>query len=84
MGGRFGVVDDDIDKVSCDALEAFDDLVDYLDEPPGGLVATLRHDEPLRDSVRCAESSVGYGIIVNGNLVEERDDLEKGKYASFT
>eukprot|EP00904_Undaria_pinnatifida_P010008 jgi/Undpi1/6137/HiC_scaffold_20.g08622.m1 len=43
-----GVEDDDVVEVGGDAFEVFDDLVDYLDEPPGRGVATLRHDEPLK------------------------------------
>ena len=69
---------------SCDALETFDNLVDYLDEPAGGSVATLRHDEPLDEPVRCTEGGEGNGILVNGNLVEGGDGIEQGKDASFT
>ena len=69
---------------SCDALETFDNLVDYLDEPAGGSVATLRHDEPLDEPVRCTEGGEGNDILVDGNLVEGGDEVEQGKYASFT
>ena len=84
VGGGVGVVDDDIVKVSYDALEAFDDLVDYLVEPPGGSVVTLRYDEPLEEPVRCAEGGWGNGILVNGNLVKGGDEVEQGKDASFS
>ena len=84
VGGGVGVVDDDIVKVSRDALEAFDDLVDYLDEPARGSVATLWHDEPLEEPVTCAGGGEGNCILVDGNLVEGGDKVERGKYASFT
>ena len=66
VGGGVGVVDDDIVKVSRDALEAFDDLVDYLDEPAGGGTTALRHDEPLEKTVKCVEGGEGNAILVDG------------------
>ena len=41
MVGRGGVEDDDVVEVCGDAFQAFDDLVDDLDEPAGGGAATL-------------------------------------------
>ena len=75
VGCGVGIVDDDIVKVSGDAFEAFDDLVDSLDEPAGGGTATSRHDELLEKPVMCGEDSEGNGILVDGYLVEERGGI---------
>ena len=42
-----GVEDDDVVEIRGDEFQAFDDLVDNLDEPAGGGAAALRHNKPL-------------------------------------
>ena len=85
VGGGVGVVDDDIVKVSRDALEAFDDLVDYLDEPAGGGTAAMQHDEPLEKPVMCVEGGEGNASLVDGLIwwKEETKSYRK-RHASFT
>ena len=44
---EIGVEDDDVVEIRGDEFQAFDDLVDNLDEPAGGGAAALRHNKPL-------------------------------------
>ena len=82
-GCGIGIADNDMVKVSGDAFEAFDDLVDFLDEPVGGGTAALRHDEPLEKPARCAEGGEGNCILVDDNLVEGGAEVEQGEDPSF-
>ena len=85
MGCRVRIVDDDIVKVSGDTFEAFDDLVDYLDEPAGGGTAAMQHDEPLEKPVMCVEGGEGNASLVDGLIwwKEETKSYRK-RHASFT
>ena len=65
-----GVVNYDVVEVGCHAVEVLDALVDALDEPAGHGTDTLRHDEPFQESVGGAYGREGYGVLVDGYLVE--------------
>ena len=52
--GGVGVEDDDVVEVGSNAVEAFDDLVDDLDEPPWSNAASLCHCQPLEETCGCA------------------------------
>ena len=54
--GGVGIEDDDVVEVGSDAVEALDELVDDLDEPPRRSAASLWHNQPLEESHGCAES----------------------------
>ena len=85
MGCRVRIGDDDIVNVSCDTFDAFDDLVDYLDEPAGGGTTALRHDEPLEKPVKCVEGGEGNAILVDGLIWwKEETRSHRAKRASFT
>ena len=60
MGRGTWVVNYDVVKVGCYAVEVLDSLVDNLDEPAGRGIATLRHDEPFEESVGGAYGREGY------------------------
>ena len=81
--GRGGVEDDDVVEVRGDAFQAFDDLVDDLHEPVGGGAAALRHYKPFKEPVGGAERRQWDGVLVNGDLVEGGDQVEKGENAAF-
>ena len=81
--GRGGVEDDDVVEVCGDAFQAFDDLVDDLDEPAGGGAAALRRYKPFEEPVGGAERRQWDGVLVDGDLVEGGDQVEKGKNAAF-
>ena len=46
-------------------------------KPTGRGVATLRHDEPLEESGWGAEGGEGYGVLVDGDSVERRHEVEQ-------
>ena len=48
--GGVSVEDDDVTEVGSKAVEALDDLVDDLDEPPWSSAASLRHYQPLEET----------------------------------
>ena len=83
VGGRGGVEDDDVVEVCGDAFQAFDDLVDDLDEPAGGGAAALRHYKPFEEPVGGAERRQWDGVLVNGDLVEGGDQVEEGENTAF-
>ena len=79
-----GVENYDVVEVGRYAVRVFDDLVDGLEKPATQGAASLRHDEPLEESGGRAESSQGYGVLVDGDLVERRHEVEQGEDAAFS
>ena len=65
-------------------LQAFDHLVDHLDEPTRRSTATLGHDEPLIEARRSAKGRERNGVFVRSNLMERRSQVEQGKHTSFS
>ena len=73
--GGVGVEDDDVVEARGDAFQAFDDLVNVLNEPTEGGTAALRHHKPLEEPVRRAKRRQRDGILVDGDLVERGDQI---------
>ena len=74
----------DVVEVGRYAVKVFDDLVDDLDEPARRGAASLRHGKPLEESGGRAESSQGYGILIDGDLVERRHGIGQGEDATLS
>ena len=56
-----------------------------LGEPDGGGTTTRWHVEPLERLIRCVEGDAGVLVLVDGDLMKGRDDVEQeGEGASFT
>ena len=83
VGRGIWVVNYDVIKVGCCAVEVLDNLVDNLDEPAGHGIAILRHDEPFEELGGGAKGGEGYSVLLDGYLVERRNEVEHGKYSSF-
>ena len=79
--GGVGVEDDDVVEVRGDGFQAFDYLVNNLNEPTGGGTAALRHHKPLEEPVWRAKRRQRDGILVDGDLVELGDQVEEGENA---
>ena len=77
--GRGGIEDDDVVEVCGDPLQAFDDLVDDLDEPAGGGAAALRHYKPSEEPVGGAERLQWDGVLVDRDLVKEETRSKREK-----
>ena len=77
MKGGVDVEDNDVVELGNDAVEAFDNFVDDLDEPPWTSAASLCHNQPLEDKRGCAESSERYRVLVHYYLMERRDELKE-------
>ena len=75
--GGVGVEDDHVVEVSSDAVEAFDGLVDDLEEPPWSGDASLLHHQPLEEAHGCKESSERYRVLVHCCLVKRRAEVEE-------
>ena len=82
MGRGIWVVNYDV-KVGFYAVEVLDNLVYNLDEPAGRGIATLGHDEPFEEQGGGAKGGEGYRVLIDGYLVEQRHEVEQGKYSSF-
>ena len=81
LNSRVGVEDDHIVEAGCHLIQALYNVVDNLDQPPGRRAASLGHDVPLieaRGSAKCRERN---GIIVRGNMMERRNQVEQGKHS---
>ena len=83
MGSWVGVAHDDVVKVGGDAFNLFDDLIVYLDKPPGRGTAALRDDEPFEKPGGCAERGEGDGVLIDGDLVEQGYQVEGRRCVLF-
>lgn len=79
-----GVEHEDVVGVGGNALEGFDGLVYYHDEPTGRSPAALEHEEPFEESVGYAERGEGDDALVDGDLVKGRHEVEQGEYKLFS
>ena len=75
--GGVGVEDDDAINVGSNAVEALDDLVDDLDEPPWSRAASLWHYQPLEETRGCAEGIKRYRVRIHCYLMKRRDEIEE-------
>ena len=80
--GGVGVEDDAVVEVGSDAVEALDDLVDDLDEPPWSSAASLWHSQPLEETRGCAESSERCRVLVHCYLMQRRIEVEGLEYST--
>ena len=60
-----------------DAVEALDDLVNDLDEPPWSSAASLWQTQTLEETRGCAESCEMYRVFVYCFLIKKRDEVEE-------
>lgn len=75
--GRGWVEGDDVVEACGNAFQALGDLVDDLYEQAGGGAAACRHTKPFEQSVGGAEHCHADGVLVDGNVVERRDQVEQ-------
>ena len=68
VGCGVRIVDDDFVKVGGDAFQAFNDIVNHLDEPAGGGAAVLRHEtshsNSLSDVQKAARGIVSLSMMI--------------------
>ena len=81
---RVGFEDDHIVEIGRHLFQALYDLVDNLDEPPGLSTAALGHDEPLDEARGSAKRRESNGVLVHGDLMERKKQVEQGKHPSLT
>ena len=81
---RVRVENDDVIEVGGYASEAFDNLIDDLDESSRRRAAPLWHDELLEEACECAEIREGNRFFVDRDLMERRDQIEEGENSSAT
>ena len=62
---------------------ALENLFDNLDEPSGRSAAALGHDEPLMEARESANRRERNGILVRGNRMERKNQVERGKHPSL-
>ena len=80
MSSKIRIENDDVVEVGGDVGEAFDDLVDILDEPFWRRAASLWHDKPVEEALGRAESREGDRVLVDRGLMERREQIKEGKY----
>lgn len=81
VGRGVGIEHNDIVEVGENAIEAFDDLlIGDCNEPTGRRcgAAAVWHDEPTKRSSGSAEDGEGDGVLVYGDLVEQRHEAGQG------
>ena len=75
--GGVGVEDDGVIEIGSEAVEALDDLVDDLDEPPWSRAASLWHYQPLEETRGCAEGIKRYRVRIHCYLMKRKDEIEE-------
>ena len=81
---RVRVKNDYVIEVGVYVSEAFNNLIDDLDEPSMRRAAPLWHDGPLEEVCGRAESREGNRVFVDRDLMERRDQIEEGENSSET
>ena len=81
---RVRVENDGVIEVGSYVSEAFDHLIDDLDEPSRRRAAPLWHEEPLEEAYGRAESRERDSVFVDRDLMQRRDQIEEGENSSAT
>lgn len=79
MGRGVGVEKLGVVKVGCYMVEVADDLISDLNEPAGRGAVVLRHDGPLEEPTKRADGCQGHCVLVDGNVVEGRHEIDRGE-----
>ena len=70
---RIGIEHDHVVEVGCHHFQAFYTLIDRFDEPAGRCMTVLGHAKSIMEARRGAERRERKGVLVRGNLVEQRN-----------